>query len=65
MDFRLYLLKSLYGSDVVSNQAIEDLSAYLDISEDSEQNVNVKLIPNDDHIQMRNLFYHLKSRSHE
>ena len=54
MDFRLYLLKSLYGSNVVSNQATEDLFAYLDISEDSEQNVNVKLIPNDDHIQMRN-----------
>ncbi|XP_030924868.1 uncharacterized protein LOC115951878 [Quercus lobata] len=37
-------------SNVVSNQAIEDLFAYLDISEDSEQNVNVKLIPNEDHI---------------
>ena len=48
------MLKSLYGSNVVSNQAIEDLFAYLDISEDSEQNVNVKLISNEDHIQMQN-----------
>ena len=54
MDFMLSLLKVFMGSNVVSNQAIEDLFAYLDISKVSEQNVNVKLIPNEDHMQMRN-----------
>ena len=37
----------------MSNQAIDDLFAYLDISKVSK-NIYVKLIPNEEHIQMQN-----------